>query len=396
MSYATYSLMNTEIISGNHSLKTLPGKLKDLRVSKPLVVTDMSLVGTDTFKILSDILTEGGISYTVYSDIESDPFDYMVADGVSSLKNNQCDCVIAFGGGSSIDCGKGISIMSVHEGNIIQYGRSTPGHLDFKGPGCPIISIPTTSGTGSEVSKYAIITNHENHQKRSIGSPYLFSKLVFLDPQVAASMPAGVTAYTGIDALCHAIEAYTHKTAIENSVEISDALALRAIEIISGSLLTAYNEPDNIDARFQMQWGALLAGVALNIGAAEAHGIGTFLSKYHHVSHGVSVGIPLPYTMEYNIPFCPERFYNIARAMNKATSKTDIQTGAAMAPAAVKELLQALHFPTLKDCCNSFDEIEKWCAEACMNSCCTSNERLTDENEMKIVMKNCYDQILKV
>ncbi len=396
MSFVNYFLMNAEIVVGENAIEALAKCLKRLNVKKPLIVTDTVLIQGEGVKILERYLEANGIEYAVYSNVREDPFDYMVTEGVEALKKNQCDGVISLGGGSTMDTGKGISIMSVHEGNIIQYGRSTPNHKNFTQAGCPLIAIPTTSGTGSEVSRYAVITNSETHQKRSIESEYILSNVVILDPVFAVTMPKRVTAYTGIDAICHAIEAYTHKTTIEQTVELSDALALKAIEIISENLVTAYQYPEDINARKNMQWGALLAGVALNIGAGEAHGIGTYLSKYFQVPHGASVGLLLPYTMEYVIPYAPERFCRIAEVMGKDISGLSTEQAARLAPAAVKELLEKLDFPTLKDYCKDFDEIKKLCSEAPHNSCCVSNGRLTEEADTEKLLKNCFDERLSI
>lgn len=395
MSYAAYNLMGTDIVAGVNAIEALPKKLQALKINKPLVVTDVDIVKSESMKKLEEFLKNNQINYTVYSEVRRDPYDYMVANGVKVYKENGCDGIISFGGGSTMDCGKGISIMSVHEGNIILYGHSTPNHLNFTGPGCPIVAIPTTSGTGSEVSRFAVITNSETHQKRNIASNHIMSKFIVLDPTYATTMSQEVTAYTGFDALCHAIEAYTTKKVIGKQVEISDALALRAIELISQNLEKAYNDPNNLEVRFNMQWGALLAGLALNIGTGECHGIGSYLSKYYpEVTHGVSVGIPLPYTMQNNIPYCPDRFYTIAKALGNDVTGLSVEEGAKLAPKSVKELLEKVNFPALKDICKTFEEVESFCEEACHNSCCVSNGRIVTEEVMRDVLKKCYDQVL--
>ena len=395
MSYVGYNLMGTDIVAGINAIEALPKKLQVMKIQKPLLVTDIDIVKSESMKKIEAFLKNNNINYIVYSDVERDPYDYMVEAGVKVYKENECDGIIAFGGGSTMDCGKGISIMSVHDGNIIQYGHSTPNHLNFTRPGCPIITIPTTSGTGSEVSRFAVITNSKTHQKRNIASNYIMSKFIILDPTYATTMSSEVTAYTGFDALCHAIEAYTTKKVIGQQIEISDTLALRAIELISQNLVKAYNDPNNLNVRFNMQWAAMLAGLALNIGTGECHGIGSYLSKYYpEVTHGISVGIPLPYVMQNNITYCPDRFYAIAKALGQDTNGLSIEKGAALAPKAVKILLENVNFPVLKDYCKTFEDVEAFCEEACHNSCCVSNGRIITEQVMKKILRKCYDQIL--
>jgi len=395
MAYTNYTLMNNDIVSGIGSIEVLPEKLKKLGITKPLVVVDKDIVKTTSMAKLEEFLKSQNIDYVVYSDLASDPFDYMVHNGVKVFKDTNRDGIISFGGGSTMDTGKGISIMSVHEGNIIQYGFSTPNHLYFTKAGCPIIAIPTTSGTGSEVSRYAVITNSETHQKRNITSKDIVSKCVILDPTYATTMSKEVTAYTGMDALCHAIEAYCCAASLTSKEEISDTLALRAIKLINENLPIVYNNPEDVEARFNMQWGALLAGLALNIGTGECHGIGAYLSKYYKgVAHGTSVGIPLPYTMNNTLEYCPDRFKDVAEAMGCDIKGKSVMEAAKMAPKAVKELLEKIEFPKLKDICPTFEEVKNFCAEACTNSCCVRNGRIVTEDKMVKTMKDCYFEVL--
>ena len=389
MGIIRYNLAGIQLVSGEGALKCLSEELEKLSISKPLFVTDENLWEIGITRKAINQVEKTGISWAVYHGVQSDPLDSMVMEGLERYQENGCDGVVSIGGGSSMDTGKCISIMTVHRGKILDYARSTPGHLEFKGRGCPIISIPTTSGTGSEVSQYAVITNAETHRKTTVASPYILSNTALLDPELMVSMPAEVTAYTGMDALSHAIEAYTYKTAIEEGSIISDTLAIKAIELLGANILEAYHDGKNLEARKNMMWGALLAGVALNIGSGETHAIGSMLAKYYGVCHGISVGIPLPYCMEYNIPSCPQRFAEIAKALGVDTEKMAVCDAAQAGVEKVKKILSELHFPKMADYVHSMDEVRKISEECAGNSCCVSNGRMITREAVEEVFTLC-------
>ena len=378
MNSIKYNLAGIQIIFGEDSLKELQGELKRLNVKRPLLVTDQGIINAGILKTVKDYLYVNEICYEVYSGVQSDPLDTMVYEGTTLFKEKKCDGIISIGGGSSMDTGKCISIMSQHEGKILDYARSTPNHKDFSKKGCPIISIPTTSGTGSEVSQYAVITNAETHRKTTIATPYILSDVAILNPTFALTMPKDVTAYTGMDALAHAVDAYTYKTTIEYDVEISDICAIEAIKLIGKNLVNAYEHPDDILSRKNMMWAALLAGISLNIGAGESHAFGSMLSKYYGVSHGVSVGIPLPYCMEYNVKSSYKRYADIAIALG-CEPKDSLEEMAYTGIEKIKEIMRQLNFPKMKDFISDISEVERFAEECANNSCCVSNGRMNNK-----------------
>lgn len=291
-----------------------------------------------------------------------------------------------------MDVGKCISVMSVHPGDILDYARSTPEHKDFQKRGCPIISVPTTSGTGSEVSQYAVITNALTHRKTTIASPYLLSDSAILEPAFAGSMPKEVTAYTGMDALAHAVEAYTFRTALDGNIPVVDAVALEAIRLIGQNLVRAYENGNDLKARAGMQWGSLLAGIALNIGSGETHAIGSMLAKYYGVCHGISVGIPLPYCMEYNMSYGYDRFFSIAEALGADTSGLSVKEGAMAAVKKVKELQKQIRFPKMTDYIRDMEEVKNFSQECADNSCCVSNRRMNTKEAIEQVFRMCMEE----
>ncbi|WP_416325977.1 iron-containing alcohol dehydrogenase [[Eubacterium] hominis] len=386
MSVLSYQLAGIHLLFGDDAMKELKQELINLKVTRPLLVTDHGVIDAGILKIVKDQLYYDGIPYEVFKEVKSDPLNTMVSKGVILYKEKHCDGVIAIGGGSSMDTAKCISIMSKHKGDILDYARSTVNHKTFEKRGCPIITIPTTSGTGSEVSQYAVITNEETHRKTTICTPYILSDTAILIPDFAKRMPPEVTAYTGMDALAHAVDAYTHKTAIEEDAMISDICAIKAISLIGKHLVQAYQHPEDLHARKQMMWASLFAGIALNIGAGESHAIGSMLSKYYGVCHGVSVGIPLPYCMEYNAKTCYERFANIAEALGCDIDKKDQIAAAFMGVNKVKDMMKQMNFPCMKDYIKSISEVESFAQECADNSCCTSNQRM---NHKEAIIEVC-------
>lgn len=385
-----YNLAGIQIIFGEDALKELKNELDRLQVKRPLLVTDQGIVEAGILKTIKDYLYIQEIAYEVYNDVKSDPIDQMVFDGTKLFKEKECDCVISVGGGSSMDTGKCISIMSVHEGKILDYARSTPNHKNFVKKGCPIISIPTTSGTGSEVSQYAVITNALTHRKTTIATPYILSDVAILNPLFTLTMPKEITAYTGMDALAHAVDAYTYKTTLEHEVKISDICAMEAIKLIGQNLVTAYEQPCHIQSRKNMMWAALLAGIALNVGAGESHAFGSMLSKYYGVPHGVSVGIPLPYCMEYNLKTCVKRYADIANALGCNQIGTDYHIAKAGIEK-IKSMMENLNFPKMKDYIKEISEVEYFAEECANNSCCVSNGRMNNKEAIIEVFKEALE-----
>jgi len=389
MNYITYNLTGVQLVLGQGALSGLENELKRLGVTKPLLVTDCGIVKTGIVDRVTAYLQEHNFLYALYDGIQPDPLDTMVDEGLAVYQEEACDGIVSIGGGSVMDTGKCISIMSVHSGRILDYARSKPDHLNFEKRGCPIISIPTTSGTGSEVSQYAVVTNALTHRKTTIATPFILSDAAIMEPEFAAMMSKNVTAYTGMDALAHAIEAYTYRTAIDHNVRISDAAALEAIRLIAENLVKAYEDGSDIEVRTNMQWGALLAGVALNIGAGESHALGAMLSKYYGVCHGISVGIPLPYCMEYSLSSSYERYYNAAKALGADVSKMTLEEGAKAGVDKVKGILKDLNFPKMGDYIKSMDEVGKFSEECAGNSCCTGNRRMDNKEAIETVFRMC-------
>lgn len=392
MEIVTYNLAGIQLIAGEGALSGLKEEADRLHMKKPLIVTDEGVRAAGIIETVAGRLKKDKIACEIYDGVKTDPLDTMVKEGLAVYRESRCDGILSIGGGSSMDVGKCISVMSVHQGEILDYARSTPEHKDFQKRGCPIISVPTTSGTGSEVSQYAVITNALTHRKTTIASPYLLSDSAILEPAFAGSMPKEVTAYTGMDALAHAVEAYTFRTALDGNIPVVDAVALEAIRLIGQNLVRAYENGNDLKARAGMQWGSLLAGIALNIGSGETHAIGSMLAKYYGVCHGISVGIPLPYCMEYNMSYGYDRFFSIAEALGADTSGLSVKEGAMAVVKKVKELQKQIRFPKMTDYIRDMEEVKNFSQECADNSCCVSNRRMNTKEAIEQVFRMCMEE----
>lgn len=388
------SIGGIKIVIGNSAVDEIANELKLKNCNHPMLVTDKGIESCGLLEYVTVPLTEANVDYLVFDKVPSDPPSKVVAEGVELLKKNGCDSVIAIGGGSVMDCAKAINMMSCNEGSILEYDNSPSGGRKFVNSGHPLFSIPTTSGTGSEVTQYAVITSEAEQRKATIGDERLTSKVVFLSPLMTLGLPQRVTASTGIDALAHAIEAYTSNRVLNaaGSSVFSDTLAIQAVRYISQNLGKAYTNGANVEARKNLMLGSTLAGLITQAGSGAAHGMGTPLGAHFHVPHGTSVGIMLPYVMEYNLAACPERYRDIAVAMGRNVEGKTLSEAAYEAVLAVNELLEITEFPTLKDYVKNQDDIDMLAADAEKDKCCQLNARIVKADVAKVLYTKAWNR----
>ena len=299
----------TRIEYGIGSLTKLIGELALLKAERIVIVTDKGIQKAGLVDRVTSLLEQTNIRYEVFSNVEPNPKDFNVAEGAELVRSFGAQVIVALGGGSPIDCAKAIGVLASHGGTEI---KAYEGKTAVTKQTIPLITIPTTSGTGSEVTFSSVINDTANNYKMTIKSPMMAAKVAIIDPELTLSMPPSVTAATGVDALTHAIEAYTAKV----SEPISDALALYAIELISKNLRTAVYQGDNLEARSGMLMGSLLAGLAFSHSdVASVHCIAEAMGGMYDTPHGVCNAILLPYVMEYNMDYCLERYANVAKMM---------------------------------------------------------------------------------
>lgn len=381
-----------KLIIGAGASKEVGKEAKSRGLKKVLVVTDKGIAGLGLHKDVLDSLNENEIPYILYDKVPSDPPVSVVKEGALLIQIEECDGVVAIGGGSVMDAAKAMNMMSVNEGEILEYDNSPTGGRSFRNPGHPLLTVPTTSGTGSEVTQYAVISSVEEKRKATIGDPMLVSKAAFLDPVLTMGLPRKITAATGIDAMAHAIEAYTSNRVLDvpGSSVFSDTYALQAVRMISHSLRTACNTGQDMKARKEVMLGATMAGFISQAGSGAAHGMGTPLGAHYHVPHGLAVGMMLPYVMEYNAAVCPERLKDIAGAMGCHIEGMDLKEAALEASREMKRLLKDIGFSTLNEFVKEEKELEILARDAMKDKCCQLNAKALDEKTILEIYKQVW------
>ena len=287
---------------------------KQLGATNALIVTDPGIAKIGYADQIAQNLQDAGIASSCFSGVTPDPTLQNVQDGRKQYTDEACDLIVSIGGGSAIDCGKGIAMKLTNSGDFADY----MGVDKIPNPGAPLIAIPTTGGTGSEVSKVTVITDTERNVKMMLSSVCLLAHVALVDPLLSVTTPPHLTAAVGVDALTHAIEAYISKRA----QPITDALALKAIEMISGSLRQAWADGENISARTDMMIGASIAGMAFsNSSVALVHGMSRPIGAYFHVHHGLSNSVLLRDVMAFSVVGAPDALcrYCTCDAVNRLT-----------------------------------------------------------------------------
>ncbi len=301
--------LSTNIEFGVGKIQGLGRYIKELNYKSVLVVTEKNLINIGLVESVIKQLEEDNIKYRIYDKVEPNPEIRIIDDGASFFKEQPCDLVIGFGGGSSIDTAKGIAVMGINDGSVYDYldGRGNEKKIIDKA--LPLIAIPTTSGTGSEVSMYSVITDEKTRIKDSLTSINIYPKVAIVDPEITMKLPAKITAFTGLDVLGHALEAYT--SSINNA--LTDVWALEAIKIVFENLPEAVQK-STIESREKMAFASVMAGSAMShCGATIPHGLGCPLSGHCNLPHGLTVGVLQIPMIEYNKEALKEEFYNVVK-----------------------------------------------------------------------------------
>ncbi|MFO8089360.1 MAG: iron-containing alcohol dehydrogenase [Desulfatiglandaceae bacterium] len=378
------------LITGSGSSDIVGQEIAKLGLKKGLLVTDGVLCRTEMLERIKNKLQENKIEFAIYDSIDSEPTVDFVANGLEVYRKEACRFVIAVGGGSAIDTAKAICAMATNEGSIADY----KGLNRLPNRSAPLIAVPTTAGTGSEVTVFTIITDTKTDVKMLIGSPYLMPRVAIVDPLLTVSCPRELTAAVGIDALTHAIEAYVSLKA----QPMSDLFALSAIEFISGNLRQAWANGNNIEAREKTMMGALQAGIAFsNSSVALVHGMSRPIGAYFHVAHGVSNAALLGPVTEFSLLGNPERYADIALAMGENVEGLTAMEAAMVAAEAINDLVSDVQIPLLSELGVDENKLEKLApkmAEAAIASGSPGNNpRQATKAEIielyKIVYKKC-------
>ena len=287
-------------MEGNGKIKELGAFLKSKNINDVLVVTGAGMVKRGQVQPMLDGFDAEGIRYTLQTYTTTDPTSDEVEAGYKTYKENGCKAIIALGGGSRIDCGKGIAAKAAHPKEPVS---KLQGLLKVHKPIPPFVAIPTTAGAGSETTVAAVITDSATHRKAAINDPFLIPKYAVLDPELTVGLSPYTTATTGMDALAHAVEAYTNKT---YNTKLEDRLAKEAVRLIHDNILIAFEDGENLEARQNMQRGAFYAGRAFTRGCVGyVHAIGHTLGGLYGVAHGLAMAVLLPHVMRaYGEPAC--------------------------------------------------------------------------------------------
>lgn len=288
--------------------------------NKAFIVTGRHVAASDMMKQLTALLDENGIGCVIFDGITGEPTDTMIENGVEMLKSSGCDFIIGIGGGSPLDSAKAIAAMAVNEGSIADYnGKEITGEI------LPLAAIPTTAGTGSEATKFTVITDSEKGIKMLLKGDVLVPKLAIVDSSFTVGAPKSVTSATGLDALTHAVEAYTSRKAFS----MTDTLAVSAVKRIMKYLPIAYREPDNSLAREQMSIAALEAGICINNSSVTiVHGMSRPIGALFHVPHGMSNAMLLKGCLSFAVSGAYEKFANLGRETGVASDSDSDETAA--------------------------------------------------------------------
>lgn len=375
----------TRIEYGAGKADQLIGEVKGLNSRKPLIVTDGGIIKAGILKKIEEELKESNLESEVYSDVESNPRDTTVEKVADLTKEHGLDLIIAVGGGSPMDVGKAAGMLVTNGGRVHDYF----GHEKVKRRGLPLITIPTTAGTGSEVTCCSVITDtrEEIHRKEGIGSPLICPTVALVDPLLTTGLPPHLTAFTGMDALTHAIEAYSALVA----EPITDALALSSIQLIIGNLAPAVLNGENLKARDHMMLGSMMAGIAFSNSAVTAvHCLGETIGGFYDIHHGLIMAILLPHVMEYNLVACPEKFIEIAKAMGENVNRFPKMEAARKSVEGVTNLSRTLRIPTLKSIGIKEQDFEKISTIALTNVSVENNPRKMTLEGFEEILKNAY------
>ena len=375
-------VLNERSYHGKGAIAEIAGEVTGRGLKKALVCSDPDLLKFGVTKKVTDVLEAAGIAYDIYSDIKPNPTIQNVQDGAEALKKSQADCIIAIGGGSSMDTAKAIGIITTNP--EFADVRSLEGVAPTKNPSLPIIAVPTTAGTAAEVTINYVITDVEKNRKMVCVDPHDIPVVAVVDPDMMASMPKGLTAATGMDALTHAIEGYITKGAWE----LSDMFHLKAIEIISKSLRGAVdNTPEG---REGMALGQYVAGMGFsNVGLGIVHSMAHPLGALYDTPHGVANAIILPTVMEYNAPATGEKYREIARAMGvKGVDDMSQEEYRKAAIDAVRRLSQDVGIPAdLKEIVKP-EDVAFLAQSAFDDACRPGNPRDTSVEEIEELYKS--------
>lgn len=379
-------ILNETSYFGPGARKVLPEVIQRLGKKKALVVTDKGLIQFGVAKMVTDVLDEAAVAYDVFSEVKPNPTVKNVQDGVAAFKASGADLLVAIGGGSAMDTAKGIGIVVANPefADVV----SLEGCAPTKNKSVPMVALPTTAGTAAETTINYVIIDEEKKKKMVCVDPNDIPAVAMIDTELMYSLPRGLTAATGMDALTHAIEGYITKGAWE----MSDMFEIEAIRMISRYLPVAVDEPQNPEGRNGMAVAQYIAGMAFsNVGLGLVHGMAHPMGSLFDVPHGVANALLLPTVMEYNMPECIDKYPRIAEAMGVDIKGLTPQEASQAAVDAVRALAIRVGIPQhLSDLGIKESDIPALAEQAIADVCTPGNPRECSLEDIKAL----YRQVL--
>lgn len=374
-----------KIISGSGALEAAESALSSFG-KKALIVTDKVMIDLGNCAKVEAALKNEGVDYVIYSDITGEPTDVMIDGGVKVYKENGCDFIVALGGGSPIDSMKAIASLIENGGSISDYMGKV---IDVPVP--PMVAIPTTAGTGSEATQFTIITDTKKDIKMLLKGAVLMPTLAIIDPQFTMTAPPKITAATGLDALCHAVEAYTSRKA----QTLSDTFAVSAVKRIFKFLPVAFKDGKNEEARVEMSVAALEAGIAFNNASVTIiHGMSRPIGALFHVAHGLSNAMLMKECLKFALPGAYDRFADLGRAIGAAKDDDSDEAAAEKFLKEIENITKVLETPTLEeygiDREKFFSVIDKMAFDAMASGSPQNTMREVSEEDVKQIYRNLW------
>ena len=371
-------------IMGNGCLDEAMTAIRNYGFRKALIVTDAGLAKAGVAARVAEKLALQDIESVIFDGAKPNPSIANVEAGLEVLKQHQCDFVVSLGGGSPHDCAKGIALCATNGGHIRDY----EGLDQSSKPQLPLVSINTTAGTASEMTRFCIITDEDRHVKMAIVDRNVTPLLSVNDPELMVAMPKGLTAATGMDALTHAIEAYVSTAANP----ITDACAIKAMELISQNLRKAVQDGKDLTARENMAYAQFLAGMAFNNASLGfVHAMAHQLGGFYDLPHGVCNAVLLPHVQTFNASVCAARLTDVARALGVDVSGLSPEEGAQAAVAAIRTLARDVEIPAgLRDLGAKLDDIPILATNALKDACGLTNPRRADQGQIEEIFRNAF------
>lgn len=366
----------------------LPGIIAGYDAKKLFIVTDQGIVKAGILDKVISVLKEAKIPYSVYDRVIPNPPDYQVEEALRQFKEDRCDILLGLGGGSAMDVAKSVLVMAAHPGSILDYDCIYGGAEKIKGNVPKIICIPTTAGSGCEVSAGSVITDTKRNVKVVIISPFMTPDIALVDPEIQLELPKFITSTTGMDALCHCIEVYVSK----NHESFTEHMMLYGIQLITDNILKAYENGKDLEARSAMAFAALVGGMGINVkGLGVCHSLSHQLSSECDISHGMANAVLLPYTMEFNLEYAAEKYARVAQSMGLDIAGKSVPEAGKMAVEKVKTICGALGIPEkLSQLGVKEDALEKMASQAVNDVCHSGNPGTCGRQDMLDLYRKAY------